>query len=110
MRASVRICKEAPRQPPGRRNVEPGRITRDLRGFGRRRAGLGTVGRDGMMGTAERRLPMAGGRRPAALRCGVLGLAVLALALAAVGCGGSAGGGKSQGGAAPSASASPKAL
>ena len=51
---------------------------------------------------------MAGGRRPAALRCGALGLAALALALAAAGCGG---GGKGQGtAAAPSASASTKAL
>lgn len=51
---------------------------------------------------------MAGGRRPAALRGGALGLAALALALAAAGCGG---GGKGQGtAAAPSASASTKAL
>jgi hypothetical protein len=57
-------------------------------------------------------MPMAGGRRPAALRCGVLrcgglGLAALALALAAAGCGG---GGKGHPAAAPSASASAKAL
>jgi hypothetical protein len=66
---------------------------------------LGAVGRDGMMGTAERRLPMAGGRRPAALRGGALGLAALALALAAAGCGGG-----SKGTAAPSAPATTKAL
>jgi hypothetical protein len=52
-------------------------------------------------------MPMAGGRRLAALRCGALGLAALALALAAAGCGG---GGKGQGQAAPPTTATPRAL
>jgi hypothetical protein len=52
-------------------------------------------------------MPMAGGRRPAALRCGAAGLAALALALAAAGCGG---GGPGQGQAAPPTTATPRAL
>jgi hypothetical protein len=64
-----------------------------------------------MMGTSERRLPMAGGRRAAVLRggvlrCAVLGLAALALAAVAAGCGGGGGNGQD----APPAAATPRAL
>jgi len=52
---------------------------------------------------------MAGGRRPAALRCCALGLATAALALAAAGCGGSSGR-TGQGTAAPPTTATPRAL
>jgi hypothetical protein len=59
-----------------------------------------------MMGTAERRMPMAGGTLPAAVRRGGLVLGALALALVTASCGG----GKAPGKAAPPASASTKPL
>jgi hypothetical protein len=59
-----------------------------------------------MMGTAERRMPMAGGTFPAAVRRGALSVAALALALVTASCGG----GTSPGQGVPSAPASTKAL
>src|SRR6185437_4047246 len=107
MQVNVRICKAGAAATHRGAQASNQDGNGSLHGFGRRRAGLGPVSRDGMMGSAERRSPMADARRHAALRCGALGLAALALALAAAGCGG---GGPGHPAAGPSASASAKAL